>query len=310
MDNFRYTNEICPVCGKPFELQDDIVVCPLCGTPHHRVCYKNNGECGNSEKHNEGFVWEPTEKEEAPKASIDDNDNKAFSQKPTFLAPDIGNSPNAIYNPLSAFPKELEDGVSTEDVAISTSKGYLTYLKKFFLAKAGKKTFNWAAFIFGAFWFIYRKMYKLGACLLVVTLLLSSIPMFIPQSAKYIDEYYTARDNLSNATTTEEVEQISDDLFASAKKNPVGVAISVVFSVLQFAFSIYLGFIADKKYKEHIVKNIKAVNSKPDVNSEEMCKILIKSLGGTNLGIAALSFIGIQTVSMLLSYLADSIILK
>lgn len=306
MDNFRYTNEACPVCGKNFEAEDDIVVCPLCGTPHHRDCYKKNGECGNAEMHSEGFVWAPTQEVKSEATA----NNEATSQEPTFLASDVSNAPNVVYNPLSSFPKELEEGVSTEDVAISTSKGYLTYLKKFFLAKTGKKTFNWAAFIFGAFWFIYRKMYKLGAYLLVVTLLLSSIPMFIPQSAKYLDDYYTARENLRNATTTEEVEQITDDLFASSKNNPVGTAINIVFSVLQVAFSVYLGFIADKKYKEHIVKNIKAVNSKSGVDSEDMRKILIKSLGGTNFGAAALSVIGIETVGMLLSYVANSIIFK
>ena len=43
---FRYSQEKCPVCENEFTNDDDIVVCPLCGTPHHRECYKKNGECG------------------------------------------------------------------------------------------------------------------------------------------------------------------------------------------------------------------------------------------------------------------------
>ena len=40
-----YIGEICPVCGKSFTADDDIVVCPDCGTPHHRECYKTENKC-------------------------------------------------------------------------------------------------------------------------------------------------------------------------------------------------------------------------------------------------------------------------
>ena len=52
-----YIGEKCPVCGKNFHADDDVVVCPICGTPHHRECYENLGHCFNEEKHAEGFSF-------------------------------------------------------------------------------------------------------------------------------------------------------------------------------------------------------------------------------------------------------------
>ncbi len=32
----NFTGIKCPVCGKAFTDEDDIVVCPKCGAPYHR----------------------------------------------------------------------------------------------------------------------------------------------------------------------------------------------------------------------------------------------------------------------------------
>lgn len=53
----RYKGQICELCGKIFEEDDDIVVCPQCATPQHRECYKKNNQCINAHKHGEDFHW-------------------------------------------------------------------------------------------------------------------------------------------------------------------------------------------------------------------------------------------------------------
>lgn len=55
-----YIGEKCPVCGKNFHADDDIVVCPHCGTPHHRECYESLGHCINESKHSENFTYDNT----------------------------------------------------------------------------------------------------------------------------------------------------------------------------------------------------------------------------------------------------------
>ncbi len=81
-DCMDYVGLKCGVCGEDFKENDDVVVCPDCGTPMHRICYKENNGCPNSEKHSENFVFEGFEKisESAKGASIDEEQNSASSK--------------------------------------------------------------------------------------------------------------------------------------------------------------------------------------------------------------------------------------
>ncbi|MGN1111716.1 MAG: RING finger protein, partial [Acutalibacteraceae bacterium] len=60
----EYKDKRCPVCGVPFDDNDDIVVCPECGTPQHRVCYERLGKCANAEKHGADFSWDKEEEQD------------------------------------------------------------------------------------------------------------------------------------------------------------------------------------------------------------------------------------------------------
>lgn len=53
----RYETAKCPVCNKPFEEHEDIVVCPICGAPHHRECYRKLGHCSFEAEHASGKTW-------------------------------------------------------------------------------------------------------------------------------------------------------------------------------------------------------------------------------------------------------------
>lgn len=55
----KFTGEKCICCGEEFHEGDDIVVCPECGTPYHRACWEAQGECLNTELHEQGKSWEP-----------------------------------------------------------------------------------------------------------------------------------------------------------------------------------------------------------------------------------------------------------
>lgn len=58
---FFYEGCQCPVCGKPFQETDDIVVCPQCGAPHHRECWKQEGHCHFESSHGTGQQWKRPE---------------------------------------------------------------------------------------------------------------------------------------------------------------------------------------------------------------------------------------------------------
>ncbi len=53
----RFKGCNCVQCNNTFTETDDAVVCPVCGSPHHRACWNEKGECGNTALHSEGFSW-------------------------------------------------------------------------------------------------------------------------------------------------------------------------------------------------------------------------------------------------------------
>ncbi|WP_411677046.1 RING finger protein [Caproicibacter sp.] len=55
----NYVGLKCPVCGKTFTAEDDIVVCPQCGAPYHRDCYAKAGKCVYEDKHGTPDAWTP-----------------------------------------------------------------------------------------------------------------------------------------------------------------------------------------------------------------------------------------------------------
>ena len=60
----RYDSIDCPICGKPLDNGDEIVVCPDCGAPYHRTCYLEKGHCIYPELHERGEAWSAPKKEE------------------------------------------------------------------------------------------------------------------------------------------------------------------------------------------------------------------------------------------------------
>ncbi len=302
---FRYSYEKCPICEKEFANDDDIVVCPLCGTPHHRDCYKKNGECGNYDKHNEGFRWAPSEK------------NKLVTEDTIPLPPlDNGaeneqSNANAFFgaNPLSQFPQEIEDGVSTEDVAGFVQIHAIKYIRNFFYTKSNKKTFSWAAFFFTPYWFFYRKMYKLGAIFMALTLLLTvGFNILPPVQTLYNDmTEWTEKYSVENADefTEEEMAQAYKEQQEFILGNPTGSVLIMVQGVLSLAVQIFVGFKANKWYYNHTITNIKKIKTEePD---EQKQKLLFFKSGGCSVGATFLAVLAnnmiVMAVDMLLTFI-------
>ncbi len=293
---FRYENQPCPVCNENFQPNDDIVVCPVCGSPHHRDCYKKNGECGNFEKHNVGFRWAP-ENAEAP--TNEPINNEPQNKVPPFMSGQPFSSQDASStvffgngtNPLSLFPKEMEDDVSTDDVAEFVGLSAPKYVQNFFYAKSNKRTFNWAAFFFTPYWFFYRKLYKLGAIFLAITLLLSIGFSFMPPVQKFYTDMteWTEKYNFESfsSLTEEELAQANEERNALVFENLTGTALVLVQGGLGLAIQIFIGFKANKWYYDHSIKNIKKIKAEePDVQKQRL--LLFKS-GGASMGAAFLA---------------------
>lgn len=67
----KYKDVNCPICGKPLENGEDVVICPDCGAPYHRDCVNKNGKCIYENLHEQHKSWEMP-KVEIPKFAGDE----------------------------------------------------------------------------------------------------------------------------------------------------------------------------------------------------------------------------------------------
>lgn len=302
---FRYQNEQCPVCREKFSEQDDIVVCPVCGTPHHRDCYIKNGKCGNIQLHSTDYRWSPqSQTGEHEKAAVEDNDSQTNGNTPPFGAHDgqpfsaqAGQMP--VYDPLSLFPKELDEGVSSEDAVKFTQISPFRYLERFFHQKSGKRTWNWAAFFFTPYWFFYRKMHKLGAIFMSVLFAANLAVSFIPASAQLNNAMFKIySDYISGALSTEAYAAEFTNIIST---NKTGLYILGAYVLFVAAVHIFAAVNANKWYYHHTIQKIREIKSEFSVSEQQ--NMYIFKRGGVSIGAAVLAYMSLQIIIMGLNML-------
>ncbi len=293
-NKFRYSKDACPVCNELFQTNDDIVVCPVCGTPHHRECYKQNGACGNTGKHSEGFIWESqVTEQEVP----EENTNPVVKWNingDDELPPLPFNMEIPMQKPLNMFPPELENGVSTEDVAVFVQQDATKYIQKFFYIKNGKNKWNWAAIFFAPYWFFYRKLYKHGAIVMAILLALSFLS-YLPPVERFLSEansYYAevvslSEDGLDEQTDAQSIDYLSYRAQVIANENKLGISILTGQSLASLLLAIFLGKNANKWYYKHVVKSIRDIRSTE--TDADIIKQRIYKAGGYAFGVTFLA---------------------
>ncbi len=311
-NDFRFLNEKCLVCNEHFKENDDIVVCPECGTPHHRECYKENTKCANHKKHSEDFRWEPTfvTLEEVNNTPEKEN-NSPFGQPIDQNQMPMGNPFSLLQiNPFDSFPKELEDGVKTEDVTFFIRHESPKYIKKFQQIKNGKTTWNWAAFFFAPYWFFYRKLYKLGVIFLTIFVLLSSMS-FLPPAVRFSETIYDFESQIQELTESEEKEseyqtavmELYESAYKKINENKTGLIIYTVQSLTSFAITIFIGLNANKWYYKHTISQVKKICAETET---EKLKEKLFITGGVAYGPAFLAILAEKTVFLALEMLLSA----
>ncbi len=309
-NNFRFTNEKCIVCNRTFKHDDDIAVCPDCGTPHHRECYKENKKCANYEMHSETFKWEPTFIPFEPeKPKIEEQKKQSLYN----LDLDINeipfiSKPSEMVNPyFRETYGEIEDGVQAEDVALFVRQEPQKYISKFQKVIKGKTTFNWAAFFFSPYWFFYRKLHKIGAIILTIFIILSSISL-LPPVVQLNTEIYEFEAQLQEITetveTNEEYEtamlEIANEMKETMQKNKTGAVLIMAQSFASFVLSLFVGLNADKWYYKYTKEKIKSINT--EAKPEDYKNALLMK-GGTSYGAAFLAVLAEKAVFFALEML-------
>lgn len=283
-----YINEICPVCRKSFNKDDDIVVCPECGTPHHRECWQQNGACSNAALHNEGFEWHPL-KAEPPAPAVnppaaapaDENAGNPIPVIPSLTrVEDESDFENLILRSTGFKKDDTIDGIKAGDACLYIQQGAKRYLNKF---KNKKITFNWGAFFFSSAWFFYRKLYKAGFIFLslFVALSLFSYPLIekIDTQVETIQSEMSQIAGDSGSVSSSEIME-HPELMQQAKNLMKYYA--VYFSMNMLGPGLLSALLADYLYKKKMKKDIQAAVEEAKNEGTQYEKALIMQKGGTS----------------------------
>ena len=187
----EYVGKTCPYCKTVFAETDDIVVCSVCDMPHHKDCWIENKGCttfgclGTINAPGASANSTVTQKEmRYDDVSRTDGQGSYCIKCGSLLDKEssfCGKCGNPVYDPgFSKAPSTVENGYQPpfeynqfrqdpqHDVTVFIGDNADFYTKKFSELWANNTTvaWNWCAFLFAPFWFIYRKMYDYGVIIL------------------------------------------------------------------------------------------------------------------------------------------------
>lgn len=325
----EFKDKRCPVCGVPFQENDDIVVCPECGTPQHRICYERIGKCANAEHHGENFSW--NEKAESAAFAICPHCGEKNAPDAIFCnscaTPLTNNSENSSNRQQEAQSHQYEYGpqgmpfggfgsfthdafyanngiASTDKVADDVTVGdaekfvksnYLYYIPLFRnIKRFGRSRFNFSAAIFSGAWFLYRKLYVIGAVFSALSFLCIFAESF------FFDVFNNTYSNIAQTLGTTGVTSYDIVQYAFTSGNLstyelIGFIIPPLASFMRILIMIVGGCIANRSYYNHSIKRIKKIKSE----SPDDLKEALGNAGGT-------SYVG--PIIIAVSYIALNII--
>lgn len=308
----------CPVCGKPFHADDDIVVCPDCGTPHHRACFDAVGHCAHQKRHAEGYDY--AEDDQNVNSNIvycrscgKENDKNAFFCKycaaPLSAAdenrgstPNPGTgaagSPNAGYpypfmDPLAGVPGETDmgDGVTAGEIAKYVKQNTPYFVRVFNNIKEfNRSRFSFVGALFGGGYLLYRKMYKLGVILTALQLAMTIVSIFVQQSTVY-------RDFLTQYSSASTVTQMFEYVSMLTTANQFVLYLPFIISIVNLVMHIVIGAVTNRLYFKHCKEQV--VKIKSSVSDGENPDTVLQTKGGVNMPLA----ISLLITNIILTYL-------
>lgn len=290
-----YKKYKCPVCNKQFKDGDDIVVCPECGTPHHRECYKLTGHCVNQGLHKSGYSFIDSEKE---KLKVEEQKETAksfegeysgdyyFSPDDDFVAQakkevqekkqastDSDNTDGGFFSiPTIQVDESFYkmrgtiDGLSISDIAATVRTNVSRFIQIFKKQSKTKKKagWNWAAFFFGSFYLLFRKMYKQGVaffCLAMTSIIAGEafILKFAPKYVSAVQDFVTQYASNPSGISTADAQKLltTSDAINAQKIMYIILAVMLLLRIIEAIFADYF-------YKGTVASIIKKVTQQLD----------------------------------------------
>lgn len=311
----RYEHIPCPICGKPFTKDDDIVVCPICGAPYHRACLMEKGACIFPELHESHTPWTPPQPESDAHTASDESSaevgrtcprcgaenpnsalfcntcgtplsmpNQSNAQTPPYSAQQGTNGMPQGFGPMpfgmfaqaqSVPPEEEIEGIQAQDYAAYIGRNAHYFLLRF-RELARSKT---KIINWSAFFFQ-------GGYFLYRKMYGTGILIFLIQMLISLPQYLMTYQAMTSASTL-----MPSDSFTSI------TTISMICQLLALAMRFVCGFFANTLYMRHCQKHIakaRAVTSSP-----EECRALLAKKGSVATKLIAGLLIAYAAVNVL-----------
>lgn len=332
-----FTNgEKCIVCDKSFTEDDDIVICPHCGTPHHRACYNQLGHCANQSRHSENYEYneaEPAQTDEQSSAyfySPDSAANTAVCRKcgaendkdtafcsecgerleTSFASTERAAAFNVPFNQFDGSDETI-DGKGVSDISAVVGSNSKRFVDKF--RKNKKLSWNWGAFIFGGYYFMFRKMYKEGAVIIAVKLAVTLLVRgaYAENIAVFSDLYSSVLSAFSGGDISAVSNELMTQLMASYEKL---LPMVLILSAVSIIVAVICGFFADNIYRKKVFSVLDRVETNLEnggsfgvnpmlggadsaLTQEQMRKIYLNKLGGISIFAPILAYVVLDIIT-------------
>lgn len=328
----NYTGVTCPICQKPFQQGDDIVVCPDCGAPYHRSCFKEAGHCVMTDLHQTGAEWvnpnasRPESERSQPSiicpvcGLANPGDQTVCSRCGTPLPQRSSQNPGQTVVPGVDLPgpfanleengsdhtmgdmfgaiheNDLIGDISARDYIYYTQGNYFYFLRvfKIFGQQVKSRVFNWAAFFFNFMYFFYRKMYKKGFLLLGV-FLLTNIPSVLLS-------YHMMQQAVVNPAL------LTTLAFDLSGLEGLTLAANLMFYV-RLGFRIYGGLTANRTYYQQASQQIRQIRAESGSLPQEDYTALLSQAGGVSMKAVLFVFLGLVALLFATSFAISALLL-
>ncbi|MBR6789684.1 MAG: zinc ribbon domain-containing protein [Oscillospiraceae bacterium] len=323
----KYKGVDCPYCHKEFQPTDEILICPECGAPYHRECVRESGGCVLTELHERGEQWEapkrPTEEDyfsgmdqhRCPRCGTQNPPDRLFcevcgdmlhepkkepGQDPESWVEEDRSAPpfQMPYNPYTTpfgglNADEVIDDVPVRDLAIYVRENSHFFLPKFkdFFSKKAVLSWNWPCFLLDFYYLMYRKMWGLGAIVLVLSLLLSA-----PSTLLSLESMMLMVDEEASIIATMNI---------SPEKL---VTLTNFCSFLSMVMKFALASLVNRFYARKVMRDVKKLRA--EKGSDPAYTTLLSEKGGTSRLAVILCIAATFVASMALSAVLTSVIMS
>lgn len=240
-------------------------------------------ECGQSLHYYSKAVGEqPTEPAGA-------SQTPPYQNTPPFWGPFPGANPQGAYpgNPMDPLggvaPNEQFDGVDAQDMAKTVRTNTRYYLPVFARYKLTNQCrFNFAAFLFGGAWFLFRKMYLPGILFIAIktALVLGNI---LTQTLFLFPMLQSL--GLPANFSMFQMQQILPKIMERGSGTVFLCILPLILYIGDFILSIVMGILGNRLYYRHCVDLVKRIRT--ETSDAAVCDAALEKRGGVNIALAS-----------------------